>query len=359
MKTMVTLGALLLTAVPLAASAQSERPMPGEPAPADFKVGGKTGDPLANLPSNVRLISSFGERAVISPDGKKIAFIGKAMGDAFEYDLATGKTRNLTAHMPHNGWTRVHYLPDGSYILVGTRSPAATPGETRRDRMELFWMDAQADGVAIPLEQNLFEGVAVSRISNKIAWAVNTSRKGAAMTPGSDGSSTMYVGDVVVENGLAKLVNRRAITTANWNQCVFEAQDFLAGDKGVVGPCYRGRTDGKYDTDVTSINIADGAVTKYAVPANQYAEVEGIFPDGKRTMVECSNDTHEGLELCVLELKANKPRYHRISHVLDYGNYRFSNPTVGPDGDTIAFQFAHAKDDYGAGRGILLMKGIK
>jgi len=34
---------------------------------------------------------------------RKIAFIGKSYGDAYELNLATGAIRNLTAHAPHEG----------------------------------------------------------------------------------------------------------------------------------------------------------------------------------------------------------------------------------------------------------------
>lgn len=327
--------------------------------PARFQIGGKTGAPLANLPSNIRVVSSFGERAVISPNSRKIAFIGRTLGDAYEYDIATGRTRNLTAHFPHNGWVRVHYLRDGSYILIGTRSPAATWTETREDRLELFWMDAQATGAAMPLDQKVYEGVAVSRESNKIAWSGISARKGKVLEAGAEGSSTLYVGDVQITGGRPKVVNARPIKVFDWKTCTIEAQDFLPGDKAVLGPCYVRRTDGSVVTRAVSVAVADGVETEYPTPASQYAEVEGIFPDGKRVMVECSNDYREGLDLCVMDLKAADPRYVRITRVQDYGNYRFSNPTVAPDGTMVAFQFASASLESGTGQGILLMTGIR
>ena len=35
----------------------------------------KEGDPLKNLPSNIEILTHFGERADISPDNKQIAFM--------------------------------------------------------------------------------------------------------------------------------------------------------------------------------------------------------------------------------------------------------------------------------------------
>lgn len=49
-------------------------------------------------------LSAFGEHPAYSLDGKRIAFIGKSYGDAFEIELATGKVRNLTVNFPKASW---------------------------------------------------------------------------------------------------------------------------------------------------------------------------------------------------------------------------------------------------------------
>ena len=43
------------------------------------------------------MLSAFGERAAFSPNGTRIAFVGKSYGDAYEIELATGHVRNLTS----------------------------------------------------------------------------------------------------------------------------------------------------------------------------------------------------------------------------------------------------------------------
>lgn len=349
----VGIGAML-AASNVAASAPQDPPMPGGPVPEHFVIGTKQGNVLENLPPRTRMISPFGERAVISPDGRKVAFVDHFLGNAFEYDIASGTTRNLTAHTPHLGISRIHYLPDGSYVLVAPRELDKTPQLTRRSKLELFWLDAKASGPLQALNQPVYEGIGVSRTSNKVAWSVNQPRV-HPFEPGAQGTTAMMVGNVVVTDGHARLVGTRTLKTTAFNECALEAQDILPGDTAVLGPCYN--TNGKDGGHrIWSVALSDGKVTEYPAPMHLYGEVEGMFPDGKRAFTECGNSHKQGLDLCLIELKANKPRYTRITYAQDYGNYRFSNPTVGPDGKLVAFQFGYASDEAGMGRGIFLME---
>src|ERR1700751_1903081 len=67
-------------------------------------------NPANHLPPHIPRLPSFGERADWSHDGKRILFLSKTFGDAMEIDVATKTIRNLTAHYPHNGYTRALYL---------------------------------------------------------------------------------------------------------------------------------------------------------------------------------------------------------------------------------------------------------
>ena len=64
-------------------------------------------------------ITEFGERPVWSPDGKKIAFMDREFGDAYELDLASGEIECITCEFEHEGFLRVHYMKDGDYLLLG------------------------------------------------------------------------------------------------------------------------------------------------------------------------------------------------------------------------------------------------
>src|SRR3569832_1071045 len=98
----------------------------------------RTGSPEEHLPPQITHLTGFGERAVWSPDGKRIAFMSKSFGDAFEIDLSTKLTRLLTGHFRHAGFLRVHYLPNGDYFLIGAREFKDI--RTTRDRDQEMWV---------------------------------------------------------------------------------------------------------------------------------------------------------------------------------------------------------------------------
>src|SRR3982750_2913503 len=75
--------------------------------------------PANHLPAHITQVTTFGERADWSHDGKKILFLSKTFGDAMEIDLATKSIRTLTAHYPHFGYTRALYLSNGDILLSG------------------------------------------------------------------------------------------------------------------------------------------------------------------------------------------------------------------------------------------------
>src|SRR5437879_2344719 len=76
----------------------------------------KQGSPLDQLPSNMKVLTYFGERADFSPDNQRIAFMSKSFGDAFVIDLKTRVIRCLTCGVPGAAFLRIMHLSDGNYI---------------------------------------------------------------------------------------------------------------------------------------------------------------------------------------------------------------------------------------------------
>ena len=79
----------------------------------------KTGDPLEYLPAHIEVLTSFGERADISPDSKRVAFMAKTFGDAMVIDLQTKTISCLTCNIPAAAFLRVMHLATGDYLLIG------------------------------------------------------------------------------------------------------------------------------------------------------------------------------------------------------------------------------------------------
>jgi Tol biopolymer transport system component len=107
---------------------------------------------------------------------------------------------------------------------------------------------------------------------------------------------------------------------------------------------------------VMGLNLDTGAVVNYSNAPGQYDEPEGIFPDGKYTLVECDKHNHKGIqydELYKLALDGSS-RTERLTHFTDYPGYKASNPVVSDDGRYIAFQYAKYGDPAGVGRGLLV-----
>ena len=104
----------------------------------------KAGSPLDHLPKNIEVLTYFGERADISPDNQRVAFMGKSFGDAFVLDLKTRILRCLTCNVPGAAFLRDKFMAfqvakSADEAGVGSRGfccagsgrdspPAANPG---------------------------------------------------------------------------------------------------------------------------------------------------------------------------------------------------------------------------------------
>jgi hypothetical protein len=62
-------------------------------------AAGSGKSPLDELPPYMRQVTHFGERADWSHDGRRLLFLEKTFGDAYEVELATGIIRPMTQHI--------------------------------------------------------------------------------------------------------------------------------------------------------------------------------------------------------------------------------------------------------------------
>jgi len=325
----------------------------GVPAASLPAQATQRGNPEQALPPNITQLSGFGERAAWSPDDKRIAFMGKSFGDAFEIDLATRLTRLVTGHFQHAGFLRVQYLPNGDFFLIGART--FTDVRTTRARDQEMWvMAAGASAPPTALSHKISEGVAISRKRMRIAWA-NTHAQYPDVLP--EGESALYTADVVYKDGVPQLVNTKEVLRARAPDCTLEAQDFRNDDTELIYTCYRSRY-----ADVLGVDLVTGKITTYRKLPDEYNEVEGISPDGKWTLVESSREqggpdrqNSRFIDIWKLTLEPNSSDFVRLTHWGDYDGYKASNPVVSNDGRRIAFQSARNNEAAGVGHGIFIL----
>ncbi len=313
----------------------------------------KQGNPLDHLPANVELLTHFGERADISPDGQRIAFMDKSFGDAFVIDLKTRVITCLTCNVPGAAFLRVMHLPSGDYILIGPERFQDIHTSRYQDN-ELWFLSKQPGSGPQRLGQKMSEGAAISKKNMKIAYSV-TPPQDPSLAPDE---SLLYTADIEVSGDAARLTNRKMVYKSASKDCRMEAQDFFDNDQQLTFTCYHAN----HLADVMMIDLNTGKVQNASQMPGIYNEPEGIFPDGKYTLVESSkqvetlggaNDSHN-IDLWKLKLDGTGKDFTRITHFNDYEGYKASNPVVAPDGSFMAFQVAHTGDEAGVGYGILL-----
>lgn len=309
----------------------------------------------ATLGAEYERLTSFGERPSWSPDGKRIAFMEKSFGDAYEIDLESRRIRLLT-HFPHPGFLRVQFLPNGDYLLIGARS-FTDLDRTRYYDQEFWLLKADLSALPVPLGQKVSEGVAISRQTMRIAWA-NDFRTSPDLLP--EGECAIFVGDIVTGDGPPHIANKREVVRIKGKGCRMEAQDFRNGDRELVYVVYRDTPNVRL-ADAFGIDLVTGQRKTYRRVENEYNEVEGIFPDGQHILVESDRQQasprgSKTLDIWKLRLLPDSSDYVRVTRFGDLPGYKATNPVVSPDGRAIAFQEGWTTDVAGSGHGLFLLR---
>jgi hypothetical protein len=313
----------------------------------------KIGNPLDHLPPNIEVLTHFGERADISPDNQRVAFMAKSFGDAMLIDLKTRIIRCLTCNVPAAVFLRVMHLVTGDYILVGPDHFENIHTSRTRDN-ELWSLSKQVGSKPVKLGQKMSEGAAISKKSLKIAFSVLPAQD-PVLAPDR---SQLIVADLDLSDGTPKLINKRTVYESKDRSCVLEAQDFYDDDRKMTFTCYEPHGT----ASVMGIDLQSGAVTNFSKAPGTYNEPEGIFPDGFYTTVEADRQCQEfagecgpgNIDIWKLRLDGTGKDFTRLTHFNDYEGGKASNPVVSTDGRFLAFQAARAGDPAGVGYGIVL-----
>jgi hypothetical protein len=325
-------------------------------APAEERHARKPGNPLEHLPANIEVLTHFGERADLSPDNQRVAFMAKSFGDAMVIDLKTRVISCLTCNVPGAAFLRVMHLVTGDYILIGPDHFEDIRVSRSRDN-ELWFLSKERGSKPVRLGQKMSEGAAISKRSMKIAF----SQLPAQAPELAPGNSRLIVADIDLSSGAPKVINQKTVYESKDRSCVLEAQDFYDNDKKMIFTCYeqQGPAEG---ASVMGIDLETGQVTNFSKTPGTYNEPEGIFPDGLYTAVEGDRQRewlggdpgHSNIDIWKLKLDGTGKDFTRLTHFNDYEGGKASNPVVSTDGRFMAFQIGNSADPAGVGYGILL-----
>jgi hypothetical protein len=313
----------------------------------------QAGSQLDRLPPNIERLTEFGERADISPDNQRVAFMAKSFGDAMVVDLKTRTITCLTCAVPGAAFLRVMHLVSGDYILIGPDHFENIQVSRTRDN-ELWFLSRERGARPVKFNEHMSEGMAISKTGMKVAYA----QVHAQMPEVPAGASRLVVADVAVTNGTPSLANKTIVYESPDNGCTIEAQDFYDHDRKMTFTCY----EPKGLASVMSLDLATKQVTNMSKAPGTYNEAEGIFPDGQYTCVEADRQVATlggahgsgNIDIWKLKLDGTGTDFVRLTHFNDFEAGKASNPVVSTDGRFMAFQTARTTDPAGVGYGILL-----
>lgn len=309
------------------------------------------GDPRDQLPPHITRLTWFGERADWRHDGKRFVFLSRTFGDVYEYELATRRITPVTDHFKHFGFVRALYLSNGDVLLSGPKDNFdRTNKEDRqraRDSSYLYVLDKSFTRPPVPLGVQCNEGPAVSRTRLRIAWTHGE----------QDHIST---GDIVYENGVPSLVNRQLVLRTSdfpagqrprkW----IETQNFIPPDDTQLTVTGYELNDSE-NTDTFLFDIATRRLTNLSRTAHRYEEAEGVFPDGRSTLVESAEIERRWplVDLYRLWLDGSG-RKQRLTYFTDFKGWKAAEGTVSDDGRYMLFQDGRGGMESGQGFSIYL-----
>ena len=307
------------------------------------------GDPLKHLPANIEVLTLFGERADISPDNNRVAFMAKSFGDAMVIDLKTKKINCLTCNVPGAAFLRVMHLSNSDYLLIGPdhfENPVAS-----KKNADVWYLSRTQGAKPVRIGLQVNEGIAVSKQSLKLAFTrlqQNTTQP----------KSELVTAELDISGDIPKLINQKTVLENIQGPCTLEAQDFYDNDRRMTFFCYI--PNGSFD--VKGIDLQTHKVTNFSNAPGFFNEPEGIFSDGRYTTVETDRQCEwlggqrgsGNLDIWKLKLDGTGKNFVRLTHFNDYEGGKAANPVVATNGKFMAFQAAKATDPPGTGHGILL-----
>jgi Tol biopolymer transport system component len=301
--------------------------------------------PAEHLPAHISPLTEFGERSEWSHDGKTIYFIDKAGGEVWKVDIATKELAQISKpefRPEGHGYYRVYELSNGD--LFFTCGP-------ERHNLYMQILKRDGDGLPVKIDESIDEGPAISRTDMKIVW-----------TPDQQviySGTISYEGDkITIKDKRLIIDNDSVVVDGIKYDGILEPQNFIRPEEKLVTWTQYGNTEaGLFTSEVMVYNLETNEIFNYSKSPNEYSEPEGIFPDGKYTLIESDKHCLKGikqLDIYKLKLDGKGKDTERLTFFNDIEGYKASNPVVNDDGKYFVFQAAQVEMDTGVGCGIYL-----
>jgi len=300
------------------------------------------------LPDAINILINWGNRPNWI-DNDSFVFLSNAVGDVYRMDLGSNTVRLLTGHFAHSGFARVHVLSNGDLLLHGPHSNPQPPSdplviyEKGRFNGYMSILKAPYDGVPIPLNVHAWEGIAVSRESDLIAWS-DTDKPffGANIIETALnyilGHSNLWTGVLVYDdNGIPAITQRKRILCkqCRWGDFTFyEPQDFKGTeDQKLLFSAYGPTAEGSSDMFV--YNFKKGKAVKKPADPLGYNEWEGIHPQYDRAFYERDPDASnfsgpEHIDSWIWNFSTKSPQ--AFSRFRREDGFSIGNAVFSPDG---------------------------
>ncbi len=307
--------------------------------------------PTDSLPPHITRLTWFGERADWRHDGKRFVFLNRAYGDVYEYDFDTKRITPCTDHFKHFGFVRALYLSNGNLLLSGPKDNFdRTDKQDRqraRDASQLYVLDKSFTQPPVPLGVQCNEGPAVSRHRLRIAW-----------THGEQ--DHISVADLAEVDGKLQLQNARVVLrTSDFPESErprkwIETQNFVPpNDSQLTITAYE--IQGSENTETYLFDLENRRLTNLSRSSDRYEECEGIFPDGKFTLVESAERQHRWplVDLYRLSLDGSGTK-QRLTFFTEVRDWKAAEGTISDDGRFMLFQDGRGGMEAGQGFSIYL-----
>ena len=342
----------------LLAGAQSSAFDPNDPS-LDPQKATLEGKPTDALPPYIKQVHPTGMRPDWSPDGRALIYTDAPLGNVWRLDLRTGKARNLTGRVPNFGFLRAHHLASGDILLCGPDKAVSDPHAPEAGRFDgkLFVFQKPFTSRPVPLGRPCWEGQAVSRKADRIAWNESSINFTEPNQEFLLGKSEIWMGDITRgSDGRPRLTGVTRVATRHDigpKIAPIEVQDFRGPDESELMLTAYGALTG----EVYGFDLKTRTATNYTGYSPFYEEVEGTSRSGSFAIVERDlmvNPIPGALDLWALELDGSAT-LQRLTHFNHYKGYGASNPVVSPDDRRMAFQLSVSDGDEGEGQGLFVL----